>query len=228
MKKHRAGKLIVIDGTDGTGKGTQSALLVKRCKREKVPVASIDFPRYAEKSAWFVEQYLNGTFGSIDDVSPEAASIFFAVDRFAAKPKMEKWLEQGRVVIANRYVTANMGHQAAKKTKKRERRELIEWLDDLEFDIFGLPRPDKTIILHVPAHIAQTLVDRKADRAYLRGKKRDIHEDNLLHLEAAERTYREIADLLPKTDIIDCMDGRRLRTVGEIHERLWHNIKTIL
>lgn len=219
------GKLIVIDGTDGTGKATQTELLVKRLKAEKIPVSVADFPRYGKRSAALVEDHLNGKFGTSEEVGPYRASIFFAVDRYVASAEMQKWLDDNRVVIANRYVTANMGHQGGKIANKRQRKEFLTWVEDLEFGIFGIPEPDLTFILHVPAHIAQTLVDRKGKRKYLKGKRRDIHENDLRHLENAEKTYLEIATMLPNTIVIECVVNGRLLTPEQIHHQIWASVE---
>ncbi len=228
MHESKKGLLIVLDGTDGTGKGTQTELLVKRLKKARSSVVVADYPRYGERSATMVEDYLNGKFGTSKEVGPYRASLFFAMDRFAGAPAIEKALDAGRIVIANRYVSANMGHQGAMIANQKERKEFFAWVTDLEYGIFGIPEPDATIVLHVPAHIAQTLVDRKQKRTYLKGKKRDLLEDDLKHLEAAEQTYLEIARVHPNTTLVECMDGRRLMTVNEVHERVWRIVEKII
>ncbi len=215
------GKLIVIDGSDGTGKATQTSLLVARLKREKYPVSIIYFPQYGKKSAGLVEEYLNGKFGSAKEVGPYRSSIFFAVDRYAASPTIRRALEAGRIVIANRYVTSSMAHRGGEIQSVRERRQFFRWLDDLEFGIFGIPRPNLTIVLHVPAHIAQTLVDRKAARPYIHGNKRDIHEADLEHLKTATETYIDMTRMFPKMKLVECVVRGRLLTPEEIHARIW-------
>lgn len=221
------GKLIVIDGSDGTGKATQTELLKKRLQLQGVPVSVADFPRYGKRSAIFVEDYLNGKFGPANEVGPECASIFYALDRYAASPEIRQWLDDGHIVISNRYVTANMAHQGGKIENRRERKRFIKWEEELEFGIFGIPEPDLTIILHVPAHIAQTLVDRKKQRAYLKGKKRDLHENDLRHLEAAERTYLEIAKMLPNMVLIECVVNGHLLTPEQVHHQIWALVEKV-
>ena len=222
------GKLIVLDGSDGTGKATQTALLIKRLRNEGHRVAMMDFPQYGKPSATFIEAYLNGKFGNAEEVGPYTASLFFALDRYAARPSLERHLAAGRIIVANRYVTANMGHQGGKIDRPRERRQFFRWLEDIEFTILGMPRPDRTIILHIPAHIAQTLVDRKKPRAYIKGKKRDLLEADLEHLVAAEKTYLDIARTLPNTTLIECVEHQRLLTPEEIHEKIWKHVQEIL
>lgn len=222
------GKLIVIDGTDGSGKATQTNILVTRLRKKGYKVALADFPQYGERSATLVEDYLNGKFGSAEAVGPYRSSIFFAVDRYAASFRIRAWLNDGYIVITNRYVTANMGHQGGKIRNAKERKKFFRWLDKLEFGLFGIPRPDATLILHVPAAIAQTFVDKKGYRQYVSGIKRDLHEADLTHLRAAERTYLEIANLLPKTQLIECTDGDRILKREEIHRKIWVIVRKLL
>jgi dTMP kinase len=108
----KAGRLIVIDGTDGSGKKTQIALLEKHLKEQGYEVEKIDFPQYGHKSAGLVEEYLNGDYGQANEVTPYQGSLFYALDRYAASFTMKKWLAEGKVVLCDRYVSANMGHQA--------------------------------------------------------------------------------------------------------------------
>ena len=157
----KKGKFIVIDGTDGSGKATQTEKLVDRLRAEEYSVFMLDFPQYGERSAALVEDYLNGKFGTAEEVGPYRASIFYACDRFAASKKIKERLERGEVVVSNRYVSANMGHQAGKIADPLERDNFLEWLESLEYDIFGIPRPDCQILLYADPVIAQKLVDKK-------------------------------------------------------------------
>ncbi|MFA5954579.1 MAG: deoxynucleoside kinase [Patescibacteria group bacterium] len=227
LRKKNRGRLIVIDGTDGTGKATQTALLVKKLRAQGQRVAVADFPRYGLPSAYFVEQYLNGKYGSSKEIHPQTASLFYALDRYDAKERMIKQLNEGNIVVSNRFVTANMGHQGGKIQSQKERNKFYAWLDWLEHDLLGLPRPDLTIILHVPAAVAQRLIDRKGRRDYIRGK-RDIHEDDLGHLKAAERTYLEIVRRFPKFLLIECMRKGSMLTPEEVHEKIWSNLRNVL
>lgn len=222
------GKLIVIDGTDGSGKATQTNILVARLKKKGCKVALADFPQYGERSATLVEDYLKGKFGTAEEVGPYRSSIFFAVDRYAASFRLRTWLHDGYIVIANRYVTASMGHQGGKIRDAKERKKFFRWLDKLEFGLFGIPRPDATLILHVPAAIAQTFVDKKGHREYVGGAKRDLHEADLAHLRAAEQVYLEIAKTLPRTVLIECDEKTRILRPEEVHRKIWKAIQTIL
>ena len=220
-------KFISIDGTDGCGKATQVKMLVERLISENYPVEMSDFPQYGTKSAGPVEEYLNGKYGQ---VGPHASSIFYAVDRFDASFKIREWLNQGKVVVSNRYVTANAGHQGGKIADSASRIEYFKWLNDLEYNIFKIPRPDLNIILHVPAEMAQQLVDKKsaAQREYAHGKKRDLHEGDIDHLKNAEKVYMEIARIFPNTELVECVRGGTLLTPEEIHGLIWEHVKRSL
>jgi dTMP kinase len=220
------GKFIVIDGTDGSGKATQTNLLVDELKVGGYPVEMVDFPQYGTKSAGLIEEYLNGKYGQ---VGPQAASIFYAIDRFDASFKIRQWLKEGRVVISNRYVTANAGHQGGKIDDDIDRLKFFKWLDNLEYNIFGIPKPDLNIILHVPAETAQKLVDKKSafERKYVNGKKRDLHEADIKHLKNAEKVYLEIAKLFPNTKLVECVKDSELLSPGEVHNKVWELVRRI-
>jgi len=188
-----AGKFIVIDGTDGSGKGTQTKKLVDKLKKDQFKVEIADFPQYGEKSAALVEEYLNGKYGTAKEVGPYRASIFYACDRYAASFKLKNWIDEGKVIISNRYVSANMGHQGGKIQDINERNKFLEWVADLEYNIFEIPKPDINILLYMPPEIGQQLVDKKGHRDYVNGTKRDIHEADIEHLREAADAYRYVA-----------------------------------
>ncbi len=222
------GKFIVIDGTDGSGKGTQTKLLAERLTRAGFNVEVVDFPQYGKKSAGPVEKYLNGKYGKADEVGPYRASIFYACDRYDASFKIKKWINEGKIVISNRYVTANMGHQGGKIKDPIERKHYFNWLYALEYEIFGIPKPDLNIILHVDAAIAQNLIDKKEAREYIGGKKRDIHEDDLDHLKNAEKVYLEIAKTFPGFAFVECTKNGDMIPVEEISDILWQTVMEVL
>lgn len=230
MKKNPyKGKFIVIEGTDGSGKTEQTKRLIDKLKTISFNVATFDFPQYGKPSAHFVEKYLNGEYGSWQDVGPYKASIFYALDRFGASAEIKKELQAGKIVISNRYIASNMGHQGSKIESQQERIKLYKWLDELEFEILGIPRPDLNIVLHVPAEIAQGLVDKKGKREYLKGARRDIHEADIKHLKQAERAYLEIVKLFPKDFcLVECVENKRLLSIEEIHEKVWQIVKKVL
>ena len=222
----RTPRFIVLEGTDGSGKSVQFALLRRRLKREGFRVATFDFPQYGKPSAYFVEQYLNGKYGSWKEVGPARASIFYALDRYDIAPKLRRWARQRRVVLSNRYVPSNMGHQGSKITDALERKLFFKWVADLEYTILGIPRPAISIVLHVPAKVAYKLVGKKGKREYLNKKKRDIHEADIRHLQRAEEAYLQMVRLFPRDfKLVECMEKGKLLSPKEVHERLWKVVK---
>lgn len=223
------GKFIVLDGTDGSGKTTQTALLVERLRRDGFIVETADFPQYGQPSAAFVERYLRGEFGSAEEVGAQRGALFYALDRYAASFQIRSWLKEGKMVISNRYVSASKGHQLG-KLKPEERQKFLDWLNELEYGIMGIPKPDLTLFLHLPPEIGQTLVDQKGAREYLGGRKRDLHEADLNHLKNAEQAYLFCLehDLVERWERIVCFDGKSLRSKEEVQEEIYSKVKKLL
>jgi dTMP kinase len=213
----KAGKLIVIDGADASGKTTQTNLLISRLKKAGYKVAIIDFPRYGQKSAIAVEEYLQGHYGKAADLGAYIPSIFFAVDRFAASLNFKKLLAQGHIVISNRYVTANMAHQGGKIGDNKAREKYFDWVIDLEYNIFKIPKPHLNIILNMPAKVSARLLKS-------RGRKKDIHERDLAHLRSAEKTYLSLAKKFKSPIVYSVVKGK-LRSPEEIHEEIFKIVK---
>lgn len=228
MKSIKKGKFIVIDGTDGSGKATQTKLLIERLKNKKYKVEMADFPQYGKKSAALVEEYLNGKYGTAQEVGPYKASVFYACDRYDASFKIKKWLDEGKIIISNRYVTANMGHQGGKIASSRERNKYFKWLYDLEYRIFNIPKPDINLILHIDAAVAQKLVDQKDKRKYIKNGKRDIHENDLKHLRNAEKVYLEIAKSFPGFVLVECVKKGKIMAREEINDLIWGKLNKII
>lgn len=220
------GKFIVIDGTDGVGKATQVSLLAGRMTREGYDVGIIDFPQYGTRAAAMVEEYLAGKYGGADEVSPYAASIFYACDRFDAAKQIREALAEGRTIIANRYTASNMGHQGGKIADDDERRRFWEWIMDLEFVKMGIPKADVTLILDVSAEIGAVLAQKRARQEFLlKPKKQDIHEVNVEHLRQAAAAYLELAKLWPRDFVaVTCTKGGEIVSPEEAHERVWQAI----
>ena len=214
------GKFIVIDGTDGSGKTTQLNLLQEKLISEGYQVGVADFPQYNTKSAGLVEEYLSGKYGEADDVDPYKASIFYAVDRFDASAKINQWLNQGKIVLANRYTSASLGHQGGKIENSLERKIFFNWLFDLEYKIFEIPKPDLTIILQVEPEISFKLA-KDRQREDWKGKTKDIHENNFNHLKKAEQTYLEIASSLPGFKLVKCTHNGEILSPEAIHFLVW-------
>jgi len=227
MPSETTGKFIVIDGTDGSGKTTQLSLLKLRLETEGYAVEIADFPQYNTKSAGLVEEYLSGKYGQADAVGPYKASIFYAVDRYDASFKVRDWLRQGKIVLANRYTSANMGHQGCKIDNSLERKIFFNWLYDLEYKIFAIPQPDLSIILHVESETAQALA-KKRSREDWNGKTNDIHESNLDHLKKAEQVYIEISTNFPDFKLINCTRNKEILSREEISLLIWPAVKQII
>jgi len=222
------GRLIVISGMDGSGKATQTNLLIERLKKNNKDVEVTDFPQYQNWSSVFVKKYLNGHFGTANEVGPFRGSVFYAIDRYAKSFEMKKWLEQGKIIISNRYVSANQGHQGGKIRDTEKRKEYLDWLDHLEFELFKIPRPDLNIFLHVPPEIGQQLVDKKEAREYVSGKKRDIHEDDINHLKNAEESYLYMVNNYPGWIKINCVKDNKILSIEEIHEKVWEIVQKFI
>lgn len=224
------GKLIVIEGTDGSGKATQTNLLVKRLLEKEYRVATASFPQYGKKSAGLVEEYLNGKYGEPNLLDPKIASLFYALDRFDISSEIRARLEEGNIMILDRYVDSNAGHQGGKIKDARERARFFAWLYDIEFNILKIPKPDLVLILHVPATVGQQLVAEKQQRLYIEdGKKADKHESNLEHLKNAEAAYLWLAKHAPKNHIvISCVEQGKILPPDAIHKKIWAVIKPVL
>jgi dTMP kinase len=225
-----SGLFIVIDGTDGSGKGTQAKKLVERLQQEGRAVELLDFPRYGSPSAHFVEKYLRGEYGGIKDVSARAASYFYALDRYDASFELRQKLAEGTIVISNRYTSASKGHQTAKIDDLAQRQAFIDWLNELEYETLGIPKPHLTILLRVPWEIGYELVAKKDERGYLDGRKRDIHEADRDHLRAAEQAYSKLPEMdrHENWQLIECVENGQLLSINDIHQRLWSVVRSVL
>jgi len=201
------GKLIAIEGIDGSGKRTQLDLLAKALTGRGVQIQPTAFPHY---DSWFgkmVGRFLNGDFGALDSVDPHFAALLYAGDRFEAKRELSAALEQGKVVLADRYIASNLAHQTARlPTEKRN--DFIAWLEHLEYNIYGLPRESLILYLRVPPHEAQRLITLKAARSYTSAQK-DLQEASFRHLQDAAEMYDSLSRSTPWATIqcFDAMQG---------------------
>ena len=215
------GKFLVIDGTDGSGKKTQTKLLIDRLRREGHSVETIAFPQYGKKSAGPTEEYLAGKYGTAQQCGAKCASILYAVDRLAAGRQIRQWLDEGKQVVADRYVSSNMGHQGGKIADPEERAAFFRWNDELEYEIMKIPRPDLTLVLHVPAEIGQALAQQ-------RDQVQDIHQADLSHLKNAEASYLEMVANLPGFRMVECVRAGKLLSREDIHELVWRELAALL
>lgn len=222
------GKFIVIEGSDGSGKGTQFKIITEQLQAAGHDIATYDFPQYDKQSSYFVREYLNGNYGSADELGAYKPSLFFALDRFEAAKSIKADLDAGKIVLSNRFVGASMAHQGQKIDDDTERTKYYNWLYDLEFNILGIPKPDISIVLLVPADIAQKLVDQKEARSYT-DKKRDIHEADLNHLKRAVAAYEKLCQQFPGNfQAINCVEDGNLLPIESVTQRLMAKITPLI
>src|SRR3989344_979357 len=212
------GKLIVIEGPDGSGKTEQWKLLAQRLKKEDHLVELVDFPQYSKVSAGLISNYLRGIYGKPDDVSPYAASLFYALDRHDLSFKMRDWLGEGKIILANRHVASNRGHESGKIHNARRSKEVLKWLYQTEFEILGIPKTDINVFLDLPIEVSLKLIKK-------RGLAQDGHE-NIQHLKNAHASYRTMIKEFPKEFlVINCVRGGKLRPPEDIYEEIWTKVK---
>jgi len=219
------GKLIVIEGTDGSGKSTQFKLLTQRLLDEGKTFQKLVFPQYSEPSSALIRMYLGGEFGSNPkDVNAYAASAFYAVDRYASYKKVwGQWYETGGLVVSDRYTTSNAVHQASKEPEDKQG-EFLKWLYEFEYDKLGLPRPDLTIYLDVPTDFTEQMMRRREADTNTHA---DIHEQDLSYLATCRRTGKAAAEYYGWT-VIECVREGRMRSIEDIHEEIYRHVAACL
>ncbi len=248
------GKLIVVEGTDGSGKTVQTNLLLEKLSKKGYQVQMTDFPQYGRSFfANLIEKYLKGEFGwpqelrnhlkayplttaknsasnnnsteyiesRPDEVNPYLTSILYAGDRWEAKKQMHKWLDKGKIIISNRYVCSNMAHQGAKVNGAMERKEFFEWIDELEYKVYSVPRPDLTIYLHVPIEISQELIKARIKESEGLKSAMDLHEEDIEYMKRVQDTYTNLAANDNSWYTIECAKGNQIKSREEIAEEVW-------
>ena len=219
------GKLIVFEGTDGSGKSTQFELLTKRLEQERIGFERLRFPRYAEESSALIRMYLGGAFGTDPEaVNAYSASTFYAVDRCASY--LQQWkagYEAGQLFLADRYTTSNAVHQGSKMAPG-EREAFYGWLYDLEYVKMGLPKPDLVILLDMPIELTRQLMRK---REHDTNTQADIHEQDLSYLEQCRVSAKTAAEFYGWHVVSGAKDGE-LRTIEEIHEEVYATVKKCL
>ncbi len=219
--------LVAIEGIDGSGKGTQAKRLHERLDRAGKRAALISFPRYeATLFGKAVGDFLNGHFGTLENVSPFLVALLYAGDRFESRGLLLDSLASNEVVILDRYVPSNHAHQGA-KAASTERARLIEWVTEIEYGIYRLPRADLTFLLDLPVTDAQRLIAQKQSRQYTQ-KKADIQEADAAYLESVRGVYRDLAAAEPNWHRVDCLTGSSLRSIDDISDEMWKVLAALL
>lgn len=219
------GQLIIIEGGDGSGKATQTAKLLERLQAEGYKARSVSFPNYHSPAAEPIKMYLRGDFGKeASSVNAYVASTLYAIDRFASfRQDWQRFYEEGGIIIADRYTTSNMVHQMIKYTDLEERKIFLQWLDQLEYDLYGLPRPNAVILLDMPLSLSEALLAERTGKTG--GNTGDIHEQDRSHLIAVHDAY----DMLVSTydwHRVHCEnENDQLRTIDDIHEEVYGIVK---
>lgn len=218
------GMLITIDGVDGSGKTTQIAKLYERLRIEGYNVIKIKYPRYENESSALVRMYLRGEFGdNAKEISPYIASTFYAVDRYASyKQDYENFYNNGGIVIADRYVTANMVHQAGKINDLEERNKFLDWLWKLEFGMYKIPVPDAVFFLDVPIEFSKKIIQERNEKSKTEVKK-DIHENDTNHLTDSYNNARGLVDKYNWIRI-ECVKEKVLRDIDDIHSEIYQKV----
>ncbi len=219
--------LIAIEGIDGSGKGTQAGRLHQKCQEQGIKSSLIGFPRYDQtlfgKS---IGEFLNGRFGQLDEVNPFLASLLYAGDRFESRDHLYKMLESSQVVIFDRYIPSNIAHQGAKLSGD-ERAEFIQWIEQIEYEIYRMPRLDLAILLDLPADEAQKLVAEKQARSYTE-KAADLQEADQAYLANVRQVYLQLAEVNHQWRKIDSLHENQLRSIEEIGNEIWSHVSDLL
>ena len=219
------GKLFVIDGTDGSGKQTQFDKLQERLKKDGIDFRVVSFPNYDSPSSGLVKMYLSGEFGeNAKDVSPYIASTFYAGDRYATYITGYKdYYEKGGIILADRYTTANMVHQAGKIQDREEREKFLNWLWDFEFNLYGLPIPTEVFFLNMPVEKSLELIKDRENK-FTHAEKKDIHERDKNHLIDAYNAACYVSKKYNWYEV-KCVKENKIRTIEDIHEEIYNEIK---
>lgn len=219
------GKLFVIDGTDGSGKQTQLGELKNRLNKEKIDYRVVSFPNYDSKTSTLVKMYLSGEFGTNSkEISPYIASTFYAADRYATyQTELKEYYENGGLILADRYTTSNMIHQAGKIQDKEERDKFLKWLWDFEFNLYKLPIPTEVFFLNMPVEKSLELIANR-DNKFTHSSKKDIHESDKNHLMDAYSAACDVAKDYNWYEV-KCVKDDKIRTIEDIHEEIYNEIK---
>ena len=219
------GKLFVIEGSDGSGKHTQLEKLKEHLKKDNIHFKDISFPNYGSASSSLVKMYLGGEFGTNpNDISAYIASTFYAADRYATyKKDLEDYYNHGGIILADRYTTANMIHQAGKIKNKQERKKFLEWLYDFEFNLYKIPKPDEVFFLNMPREKSLKLMENRKKKI-TNEEQKDIHERNENYMRESYEAAKEVAKEY-NWYVINCVKNDAIRTIEDIHQEIYKEIR---
>jgi len=224
--RNKKGKLIVIEGNDGSGKATQFKLLLKYLKSKKIKAKTMDFPRYYSSFfGKFLAEFMRGEHGTLENINPYLLTFPYALDRAQAGNTIKKWLSGGNYLVFNRYVTSNLAHQSG-RLPKSQRKKFVDWNMQFEYKINKLPKENIVVFLHMPYKYSLKLMEDKSreKRKYMKGNKKDILEQNLEYIKNAEGAYLELSKNFSHWITIECVKNGKLRTIEDIH----NEIKSVL
>lgn len=220
MSDINKGKLIVIEGADGTGKTTQVSLLLNHLEEKQIPHKAYDFPQYESFYGLLIAAYLRGELGELKHVSPYVSALLFASDRSVVASQMQQDINNGLLLIVNRYVTSNMAHQGGRFNADDKRDAFFAWLEHLEYNQNHMPREDVVVLLDMPANTAAQLVDTKNPREYLKGESKDIQESDEHHGQDTAAMYNYLADQKNHWHTISCMQDGTIKKREDIHKQI--------
>lgn len=223
---NKLGKIIVFEGADASGKGTQSQLLFELLKSQNIKCHYLDFPQYESFYGKLVAKFLRGELGKLQDVSPYFAALAFALDRYAVKDKIDSLLKNGYIIIANRYVTSNIAHQAVKFSNKKDQTEFIEFVKEMEYNVNNLKKEDVVIFLDIPADSKAELLKKKDSRKYLKNMP-DIQEEDTKHQQDTILMYKKLCAQNKNWIKINCIKNKKLKDINEIHSEIIQALKKL-
>lgn len=229
--KKKRGKLIVIDGIDGSGKSTQIDLLMKRMKADGLKVKMIHFPHYENFFGGFIGHCLSEHYYNFLGTHPKIVSVLYAADRWESSEEIRKMLDNGTTVVLDRYVSANQIHQGGKIKSAKKRNDFLKWLNKMEYEVFKIPRPDVTLYLDLPTKIVLELLKKrdssKIKREYLK-KKKDVHEADVNFLVNSHKSALKLAKEVPNFVKIECSKNNKILPREIIHEMIYEKVKKII
>ncbi len=223
------GKLIVIEGTDGSGKTTQTKLLIERLQKENIFAESLRFPQY-EKNLFgaLIRECLDGKHGDFTKIDAKITSVLYACDRFETMPQINKWLEEGKIIILDRYTSSNQIHQGGKlrnytdmENGNNDRSEFIDWLGKMEYEKLGIKKPDLVFYLDMPLEVSIDLISKREGIA-------DAADSDFEYLKNSKEAGKYMLERESFWEKVDCMDGDSLLNPGQIHEKIWGKVSSLI